>query len=52
MYKDLKDWVVNKSRSKDYLMYTDVVKFLQDIIIMSQNNTHKTNMAFHRIYSL
>ena len=39
-HKDLKDWVVNKSRSKDYLMYTDVAKDVQDIIAGGPVPTH------------
>ena len=39
-HKGLKDWVVNKSRSKDYLMYTDVAKDVQDIIAGGPVPTH------------
>ncbi len=39
-HKGLKDWVINKSRSKDYLMYTDVAKDVQDIIAGGPVPTH------------
>ena len=31
-HKELKNWVIEKSKSKDYLMMTDVAKDVQDII--------------------
>ena len=39
-HKGLKDWVINKSRSKDYLMFTDVAKDVQDIIAGGPVPTH------------
>ena len=39
-HKGLKDWVINKSRSEDYLMYTDVAKDVQDIIAGGPVPTH------------
>ena len=39
-HKSLKDWVINKSRSKDYLMFTDVAKDVQDIIAGGPVPTH------------
>ena len=39
-HKGLKDWVVNKSKSRDYLMFTDVAKDVQDIIAGGPVPTH------------
>lgn len=39
-HKGLKDWVINKSRSKDYLIFTDVAKDVQDIIAGGPVPTH------------
>ncbi len=39
-HQGLKDWVINKSRSKDYLMFTDVAKDVQDIIAGGPVPTH------------
>jgi len=39
-HEDLKNWVINKSTSKDYLMFTDVAKDVQDIIAGGPVPTH------------
>ena len=39
-HEDLKNWVINKSISKDYLMFTDVAKDVQDIIAGGPVPTH------------
>ena len=39
-HEDLKNWVINKSMSKDYLMFTDVAKDVQDIIAGGPVPTH------------
>ena len=37
---DLKEWVISKSRTKDYLLYTDVAKDVQEIIAGGPVPTH------------
>ena len=37
---DLKEWVISKSRTKDYLLYTDVAKDVQEIIAGGLVPTH------------
>ena len=37
---DLKEWVISKSRTKDYLIYTDVAKDVQEIIAGGPVPTH------------
>jgi len=39
-HDDLKEWVINKSRTKDYLIYTDVAKDVQEIIAGGPVPTH------------
>tara|TARA_B100001287_G_scaffold271026_1_gene270697 strand:- start:943 stop:1356 length:414 start_codon:yes stop_codon:yes gene_type:complete len=39
-HNELKEWVINKSKSKNYLMYTDVAKDVQDIISGGPVPTH------------
>ena len=36
----LKEWVISKSRTKDYLIYTDVAKDVQEIIAGGPVPTH------------
>ena len=39
-HKELKNWVIEKSREKDYLLFTDVAKDVQDIIAGGPVPTH------------
>ncbi len=39
-HRDLKNWVINKSREPKYLMHTDVAKDVQDIIAGGPVPTH------------
>ena len=39
-HEDLKNWVIEKSKSKNYLIYTDVAKDVQDIISGGPVPTH------------
>ena len=39
-HDDLKEWVISKSRTKDYLIYTDVAKDVQEIIAGGPVPTH------------
>jgi len=39
-HEDLKNWVIKKSKEKDYLIYTDVAKDVQDIIAGGPVPTH------------
>jgi uncharacterized protein (DUF2236 family) len=39
-HKELKNWVIDKSREKDYLLFTDVAKDVQDIIAGGPVPTH------------
>ena len=39
-HEGLKNWVINKSRQSDYLIYTDVAKDVQDIIAGGPVPTH------------
>ena len=39
-HKELKNWVIQKSREKDYLLFTDVAKDVQDIIAGGPVPTH------------
>jgi len=39
-HEGLKQWVIDKSKEKDYLMYTDVAKDVQDIIAGGPVPTH------------
>jgi len=39
-HEGLKQWVINKSKEKDYLMHTDVAKDVQDIIAGGPVPTH------------
>ena len=39
-HEELKNWVIEKSREKDYLLYTDVAKDVQDIIAGGPVPTH------------
>ena len=39
-HEDLKNWVIEKSRSKNYLIYTDVAKDVQEIISGGPVPTH------------
>jgi len=39
-HDDLKNWVINKSRTKDYLLFTDVAKDVQEIIAGGPVPTH------------
>ena len=35
-HDELKNWVINKSKEPEYLLYTDVAKDVQDIIAGGQ----------------
>ena len=39
-HEDLKKWVINKSKEKDYLLYTDVAKDVEEIIAGGSVPTH------------
>tara|TARA_B100000900_G_scaffold412381_1_gene434038 strand:- start:2263 stop:3105 length:843 start_codon:yes stop_codon:yes gene_type:complete len=39
-HDDLKEWVISKARTKDYLIYTDVAKDVQEIIAGGPVPTH------------
>ena len=39
-HEELKNWVIDKSKTKDYLIYTDVAKDVQDIISGGPVPTH------------
>jgi len=39
-HEGLKQWIINKSKEKDYLVYTDVAKDVQDIISGGPVPTH------------
>ena len=49
-HKELKEWVIEKSREKEYLVKTDVAMDVYDIIGGGPVPKHQANLTFHCLY--